>query len=169
MDTSVYIFSICLDIFIVFTVFSLYFYVLFRYYMHIFEETALVKFLVMHLEPYKPIIKLIKLSSKIKAEPNLIPDLINKSIKNVIEHESETDYTIGNIMLITGIVGLFTIVAVLFYIYYDKIIEQISLTEVIFTVVINTVLIIGCELIFLFIVYGNSDFFNLAKLFNIII
>ena len=49
LDLSVYIFDLLLDIFIVFTIFAIYIYVLFRFFIHRYEELGLVKFFKIHL------------------------------------------------------------------------------------------------------------------------
>ena len=52
MDTSVLIFSCLLDIFIVYTIFSLYFYILIKYVIHDFENNTCAKFFGKHLKFY---------------------------------------------------------------------------------------------------------------------
>ena len=167
MDLSVYIFNILLDVFIVVTIFAIYLYILFRYYMHDFEIIGLTYFFKKHLSFYTPIIKLYKLSQFNKKNPNYIPDLINNRIKDIKDKQDNTDYSIATYSILGFILGLLFICSVYFFIYRNQIIEQISLYEVLIKIIVNAILILVYELLFLFYVYGNTDLLNFMKFFKI--
>ena len=167
MDTSVYIFLILVDVFISFTIFAIYFYVLFKYYIHKIEENGLAKFFRIHIEFYKPLFTIYKLYSDNLSNPNKIPNLINSEINKIEEMQDNTDFSIGTYLIVSMILGQFIILCILFYIYYDKIRLHISTLSIIYTILINGFLIISVELLFVFFVYCNIDLFNIAAIFNI--
>jgi hypothetical protein len=167
MDLPVYIFDILLDVFIVVTIFAIYLYVLFRYYMHDFEITGLTYFFKKHLSFYTPIIKLYKLSEFHRENPNYIPNYVNDKIKNVKEKPDNTDYSIATGAILGFILGLLFICTIYFIIYRKQIIEQITLYEVLIKIVVNAMLILIFELLFVYYVYGNTDLINFMKIFNL--
>lgn len=167
MDLSVYIFSIILDIFIVVTIFAIYLYVLFRYFMHRFEEIGIIKFLKIHLTFYEPIIKLYKISSSNITNPTAFPNYIESHIKQVVEEHINTDYSIATYAILGFVLGLFFILIVYFIIFHKKIMVQLSLLEILVVILFNAGLILMFELLFLYFVYGNIDLFNIAKTFNV--
>jgi len=167
MDTSVYIFIILLDVFIVFTIFAIYLYVLFRYYLHTIEVNGINHFFNKHLEIYKPIFRIIKQYTKKNIDNDNV--FIKKIQKNINESEEKdtNNFSIGTIIILTTILGLFLILLIYFGIFYKKIIAQVSLISVLFTIFINLILIVGFELIFLYFVYCNIDVINIQHLLNI--
>ena len=165
MDTSVYIFVIILDVFISFTIFAIYFYVLFKYFLHIIEENSIVKMFNTHLEFYKPLITLSKLYSKTNVN-NTIKNL-QDNIANVNDTIAHIDFSIGTYIIIGSILFLLLILIIYFAIYYKKIIQQVELNPILFTIFVNFIMIIGFELLFVFFVYGNIDICNIQKILNI--
>lgn len=167
MDTSVYIFLMLFDVFISFTIFAIYFYVLFKYYIHKIEENGLAHFFKIHIEFYKPLFTIYKLYSDNLSNPNKIPNLINSEINKIEEMQDNTDFSIGTYLIISMILGQFVILSILFYIFYDKILLHFGIMNVIYTLIINGFLIISVELLFVFFVYCNIDFFNIANIFDV--
>jgi hypothetical protein len=165
MDLSVYIFIILFDVFIVYTIFAIYFYVLFKYYLHTIERNGIMYFFNKHMNFYNPVIKLTKEYSK--TDVNDIINTLKNQVDNTPNIDESTDFKIGTIMIITSILTLFSIVIIYFWIYYKKIVEQITLSSIIFTFIINFVLLISFELMFLFLVYCNIDVINFQKVLNI--
>lgn len=167
MDTSVWIFNILLDIFIVYTIFAIYFYVLVKFLIHSFEENGIVGFFKTHLQFYKPILSLLKYSNNVIANPNAIPNEINKMIASSKTTYDSTDYFITDLIVPLSIVGLGLIVGIYFLFDKKKIMKQIKLEHVMFTIIMNLVLILGFECLFVFFVYGNTDLINIAKILRI--
>jgi len=167
MDLSVYIFDILIDVFIIFTIFAIYLFVLFRYFIHQFEIIGLTNFFKKHLSFYAPMIKLYKLSYYNIDNPNYIKNLLEKEIEEVKKQPDNTDYSIAIYSILVGILGLFFIIVIYFIIFHKKIMVQLPLYSIFFKIIINTILILLFELLFLFYVYGNTDLFNFMKFFNI--
>ena len=166
MDTSVYIFVILLDVFIVFTIFAIYFYVLFRYFLHEIESNSIIMFFKTHIQFYKNVFTLVKQYSK--TDVNDIKNSLQSNVNNTLNIHSETDFSIGTILILSTILGLFAITLVYFGLYYKKIIAQVSLFNIIFTIFINIILIIGFELLFLYFVYCNLDVVNIGEILNVL-
>jgi uncharacterized protein YacL len=135
--------------------------------MHDFETIGLTYFFKKHLSFYTPIIKLYKLSQFNKENPNYITDLVNNKIKQIKDSQDNTNYSIATYSILGFILGLLFICIVYFLIFRHKIIEQISLFEVLIKIIVNIILILVFELLFLYYVYGNTDLFNFMKFFNI--
>jgi len=76
-------------------------------------------------------------------------------------------FSIGTIIILTTIIGLFLIVLIYFGLFYKKIIAQVSLINVLFTVFINLIFIIGFELLFVFFVYSNIDVVNIQHVLGL--
>jgi hypothetical protein len=167
MDTSVWIFNILLDIFIVYTIFAIYFYILVKYFLHSFEENGIVALFKTHLEFYKPIIKLFKDSTYNRADPNSISAEIIRELNNAKSEYSNTDYSTTDLLVSVSIAGMGLIVFVYFIINKRKILEQINLNHVLATIMLNIVFIIGFECLFIFFVYGNTDLINIAKILKL--
>jgi hypothetical protein len=167
MDLYIYIFDLLLEVFITFTIFAIYLYVLFKFFIHSFEELGLVKFFKIHLQFYSPIIKLYKLSSYNTQNPSYLQDYLQQKIDNVVDTPDKTDYTIATYSILGGILGLFLIVCIYALIFHKKIMEQMSFIEVLIKIAVNAGLILMFELLFLFFVYGNTDLFNLSKALNL--
>lgn len=167
MDTSVYIFLMLFDVFISFTIFAIYFYVLFKYYMHKIEENGLSHFFKIHIEFFKPLFKLYKLYSDNVSNPNKIPNLISNEITKIEDMIDNTDFSIGTYLIVSMILGQFVILCILFYIFYDKILLHFGIMNVIYTLIINGFLILSIELLFVFFVYCNIDFFSIANIFDV--
>jgi hypothetical protein len=165
MDTSVYIFIILLDVFIVYTIFAIYFYVLFKYFLHTIEANSILNFLRIHLEFYKPIITLTKKYSKTNVNNNI--NEIKKRIDDTPNESEYTDFSIGTILILSSILGLLFIIIVYFVIFYKKILEQVKFSSILFTIIINIILLIGFELLFLYFVYCNIDVINIQKILKI--
>jgi len=166
MDTSVYIFIILLDAFIVFTIFAIYFYVLFRYFLHEIESNSIISFFNIHIQFYKPVLTLFKQYSKTNGDD--IKKSLQSNIDNTTNEHDDNSFSTGTIIILSTILGLFAIVLVCFILYYKKIIEQVSLNSIIFTIIINIIMIIGIELLFLFFVYCNLDVVNIAEFLNVL-
>lgn len=167
MDLSVYIFDLLLDVFIVFTIFAIYLYVLFRFFIHTFEEEGLMKFFRIHLEFYKPLLQTYKNSYYNKQNPNAISDYLQSKYDYASELHDSTDYSIANYAILGGTLSLFLIVVIYFLIFRNKIMAHISMIEVLSKIAINAVFILVFELMFLFFVYGNTDLFNLQAILNV--
>jgi len=167
MDTSVYIFEIILDIFIVFTIFAIYFYVLCRYFLHTVEEEGLIKFFKIHVNFYKPVIKLMKLFEISNNTYDKTISKLNTTINNINEKHIPLHFTTPTYTLIGTISFLSLILIIYFLLFYKKIIEQIHIYDVIITIVVNLFMILVFELMFIFLVYCNIDLFNIAYVFNI--
>ena len=135
--------------------------------MHRFEEIGLAKFFKIHLEFYAPLIKLYKLSAFGRNNPNYIPDKIKQLKDEIKKKPDNTDFSIATYSLIGSILGLFLIICIYFYIFRYKIMEHMGKNEILFKIVINLILILLFELLFLFFVYGNTDLFNFQPIFNI--
>ena len=114
---------------------------------------------------YNPVIKLTKEYSK--TDVNDIINTLKNQVDNTPNIDELTDFKIGTIIIISSILTLFSIVIIYFFIYYKKIIEQITLSSIIFTFIINFVLLISFELMFLFLVYCNIDVINFQQVLNI--
>ena len=165
MDTSVYIFMILLDIFISFTVFAIYFYVLLKYFMHIIEKNGIIKELIIHMNFYKPIVSLYKQYSKTHNEK--VINLIQSEIDTLNEQTIESDFSIGTIAILSFILGLLFIVLVYFAIFYQTIIPEITLFSICITIITNLILIVGFELLFILYVYGNLELSTISYVLNI--
>jgi hypothetical protein len=164
MDTTVLIFSCLLDIFIVYTIFSLYFYILIKYIINNFENSTCANFFSKHLEIYSKYIKIYKEINnykKVNEEQN-IQNLIN----NTEDTTSDISYKITDIIIPISILGLGLITLLFFYIYRKQIIQQVELRHVIFTIIINLLFIIIFECIFIIFVYGNTDLINIGNTIN---
>lgn len=166
MSKIVYVFDLLLDVFIVFTIFAIYLYMLFRYSIHTFEENGLAKFFKIHLEFYKPLFRLYKETSAYAQNPNEIPEYIEQKIDEVELHNDQTDYTIANYAIIGGILGLFLIVVVYFIIFRKLIMEHIKIRDVLIKIFVNAGFILMYELLFLYFVYGNTDLIVLYAILN---
>lgn len=169
MDTSVYIFMIILEIFIVFTVFALYFYILVRYFIHEIEATGIVGFFKKHLEFYTPLIKLYKLSAFNAKNPNFIQNKIQPQIdyaKATGTHYNP-NWNTATYILLASVLGLFFIVCVYFLIFHRAIKSQISMDSVIAIVILNIIFIVSFELLFVFFVYGNTDLVNFSAVMGL--
>jgi hypothetical protein len=164
--SSVYIFQIGLDIYISFIIFALYIYILFRYYIHSFETIGLLKFFNIHLQFYKPLLKLYKVSDYNLKNPNSFNNYINEQLNDVNEKFIPIDYTIANWTLISFTCGLFLLLLIYFIIFREPILKVFKWTRILTTFIINAILILAFELLFLFYVYGNIDLFNIGKLLN---
>ena len=164
MDTSIYMFMIFLDIFIVFFIFAIYIYVLFKYYLHSIEDNTIVKYFNIHLQFYKPIVKLIKEYSK--NDKNTIINTLQNIIDNVIELPHSSFIT-GTIIIICSILVFFLMLLIYFAIYYEKIIPHIRISNLIYTIIINIILIVGVELMFAVFVYGGLDIINIQQILNL--
>ena len=175
MDTSVYIFVILLDVFIVFTIFAIYLYVLFRYFLHIVEANGIIYFFNMHLQIYKPFLTILKNSKKqninnTKNENELSNKLSNKlqnDINNIEEEHDDNNFNIGTILILVTILGLFLIILIYFGLCYKKIIAQLSLMSIFYTIIINLIFIVGIELVFLFFVYCSIDVINIKHVLGL--
>jgi hypothetical protein len=135
--------------------------------MHRFEEIGLAKFFKIHLEFYAPLIKIYKLSTFGRENPNYIPDKIKELKENITKKTDNTDYSIATYSLIGGVVGIFLILSIYFITFKNQIMAQLGIKEVLFKVFINASLILLFELLFLYFVYGNTDLFNFQKIFGI--
>ena len=165
METSVYIFMILLDVYIAFIIFAIYFYVLFKYYLHIFEENGIVNQVLTHLEFYKPIVTLIKEYSQL--DKNIIPKLIKDTIDNTFNKPHTNTFSIGKVLIIGSTLSFLLILLIYFVICYEKIIEHIKIENLILTIFLNIILIVGFELMFIFFVYGSLDIVNIQALIGI--
>ena len=164
MDTSVLIFNCLLDIFIVYTIFSLYFYILIKYIIHDFENYTCSYFFGKHLKFYKKYIKIYKDFNNYKninGEEN-IQNLINKTQNTT----STINYKITDVIIPISILLLGIITFIFFFINKDKIMKQVELRHIIFTIIINLFLIIAFECMFIFFVYGNTDLVNIGNTIN---
>lgn len=167
MHTSVWIFNLLLDIFIVYTIFVIYFYVLVKYLLHSFEENGIVGFFKKHIEFYKPIISLFKNSIAVKNDPNNIPNQINKLISESTAEYNHTDYFITDLIVPCSIL-FFGIITLIYFILNKKaIMEELHIEYILFTIFLNIIFIIGFECLFIFFVYGNTDLINIAKILRI--
>lgn len=169
MDVITYIFLICLEIFIVFTIFAIYFYILVKYFIHAFEEQGIILFFKKHLEFYEPLMKLYKLSSYNAANPNLIQDKIKIEIDKARANGTayHPNFNTATYILVASVVGMFVIIAIGFLIFHKRIMANITLNSLFMIIILNLVLIVGFELLFVFFVYGNTDLINFAAAFNL--
>ena len=167
MDTSVYIFNMMLDIFIVYTIFTIYFYVLVRFFLHKVEELGIIGFFKTHMEFYKPVISLYKLSSENKKNPDYIPNLIKDKIASSKKEPYNPNYDIPTYIILGSILSFLVILIVYFLIFRKKIVAQLSMNMVLLIIATNIALIISFEILFLFFVYGHTDLFNIAKVLNV--
>jgi hypothetical protein len=83
---------------------------------------------------------------------NNIPDTIN--------------YSLTDIIVLTSILGLGSITLIYFFIYKEKIMKQVELRHVIFTIFINLFFIVGFECLFIIFVYGNSNVLYIGSIIN---
>lgn len=164
MDTSVLIFSCLLDIFIVYTIFSIYFYILIKYIIHNFESNTCADFFSKHLKIYGKYIKIFKEFNNYK-NINLEQKLQNL-INNTEDVSNNINYNLTDIIIPISILGLGLITLIYFYIFKKKILEQVQLNHVIFTIIINFCFIIGFECMFVLFVYGNTDLINIGNTIN---
>ena len=164
MDTSVLIFSCLLDIFIVYTIFSLYFYILIKYVIHDFENNTCAKFFGKHLKLYDTYIKIYKEYNNYKHinEEQNLKELINKT--QVLPNN--INYNLTDFIIPISILGLGFITLIYYFIYKQQIIKQLQLRYVIFTIIINFCFIIGFECMFIIFVYGNTDLINIGNTIN---
>jgi hypothetical protein len=182
MEDSVYGFMILLDVFIAFAIFSIYFYVLFVFFLHTIEDNAIVEQVGKHLGFYKDIISLIKGYSQIntvlnpllvkygkisKDDPNPIPNAINNYAESVVEKPYTNKYATGKIIIIFSIISFFLVILIYFVLFYEKIIPHIKIANLLFTIVLNIILIVGIELAFVFLVYGSLELTTLYRFLNI--
>jgi len=164
MDTSVIIFSCLLDIFIVYTIFTLYFYILIKYIIHDFENNTCATFFGKHLKFYEKYIKIYKIYNNYKNInfEGKLQNLINET-KNTA---NTINYNLTDVIIPISILSLGFITLVYYFIYKEKIIKQIQLRSVIFTLIINFILIVGFECMFIIFVYGNTDLINIGNTIN---
>ena len=167
MDNSVWFFNILLDIFIVYTIFTVYFYILIKFIIHSFEENGIVGFFKKHLQFYKPILSLVKYSINVIEKPDQIPNKIKKMIADSKTTYDSTNYFITDLIIPLSIIGMGLIVGIYFLFNKKKIMKQIKLEHIMFTIIMNTIFIIGFECLFIFFVYGNTDLINIAKILRI--
>ena len=167
LSASVYIFDILLDVFIIFTIFAIYLYVLFRFFIHSFEEMGLTNFFKIHLGFYQPMIKLFKLSSYNRNNPTALQQTLNDKIESISAIKDTTDYSIATYSILGFILGQFVILCIYFMIFRKNILAQLNFATVIAKIFINAVFILLFELLFLFFVYGNSDLFSLVNLLDL--
>ena len=164
MDTSVLIFTCLLDIFIVYTIFSLYFYILIKYIIHEFENNTCAQFFSKHLKFYRKYIKIYKELNNYK---NINEE---ENIKNLLANTKDIipniNYRFTDIIVPISIGSLGLITLLFFYIYRKQIIQQVNLHHVLFTIIINLLLIIGFESMFILFVYGNIDLINIGNTIN---
>jgi hypothetical protein len=164
MDTSVLIFSCVLDIFIVYTIFALYFYILIKYIINDFENNTCANFFAKHLKIYKKYIKIYKEINNYKKVNE------EQNIQNLIDTTQDTtsniSYHFTDIIVPVSILGLGLITLLLFFIYRKQIIQQVNLRHVLFTIGINLLLIIGFESMFILFIYGNTDLINIGDTIN---
>ena len=161
MDTSVVIFTCLLDIFIVYTIFSMYFYILVKYILHNFEANTCASMFDKHLKFYDTYIEIYKKLNH-KNVIQSLQNLINK-INNIPD---TINYRLTDIIVPISILVLGLITLIYFFIYKEKITKQIELRHVIFTIFINIFFIIGCECLFIIFVYGNSNVLNIGTIIN---
>jgi len=161
MDTSVVIFTCLLDIFIVYTIFATYFYILIKYIIHDFEANTCASMFDKHLQFYDIYIEIYKkLNHK-----NVIQSLQN--LINTINNIPDTiNYSLTNLIVPISILGLGLITLIYFFIYKEKIMKQVQLSHVIFTIFINMFFIITCECLFIIFVYGNANVLNIGTIIN---
>ena len=164
MDTSVFIFSCLLDIFIVYTIFTLYFYILIKYIIHDFENNTCAKFFGKHLNFYDKYIKIYKIYNNYK-NINL-----EQKIQNLINETKDTpntiNYKLTDVIIPISILSIGFITLLFFFIYKKQIMKQIQLRYIIFTIIVNICFIIGFECIFILFVYGNTDLINISNTIN---
>ena len=164
MDTSVLIFSCLLDIFIVYTIFTLYFYILIKYIIHDFENNTCANFFAKHLKFYDKYIKIYKIYNNYK-HINL-----EQKLENLINETKDTpdniNYNLTDVIIPISILGLGFLTLLYFFINKTKIMKQLKLRYVIFTIIINLCFIIGFECIFILFVYGNTDLINIGNTIN---
>jgi hypothetical protein len=164
MDTSVLIFTYLLDIFIVYTIFTIYFYVLIKYFINDFENNTCANYFAKHLKFYDNYIKIYKKINNYK-QINFEEKLENL-INNTPDNISNINYSLTNIIISSSILGLGILTLLYFYIYKKQIIQQVKLSHVLFTIIINILFIIGFECLFIIFVYGNTDLINIANTIN---
>lgn len=164
MDTSVLIFSCLLDIFIVYTIFAIYFYILIKYIIHNFESNTCADFFAKHLKFYSKYIKIFKEFNNYK-NINLEQNLHNL-INNTKDVNNNVNYSLTDSIVSLSILGLGLITLIYFYIFKKKILQQVQLNHVIFTIIINFCFIIGFECMFVLFVYGNTDLINIGNTIN---
>jgi len=164
MVSHTLIFNCLLDVFIVYTIFSLYFYILIKYIIHNFENNTCSNFFAKHLKFYNKYIKLYKEynnNKKINGEQK-IQNIINET-KDVPDN---INYTLTDIIIPFSIIFLGIITFIYFYIYKEELMNTIKLNNVIFTIIINLFFIIGFEILFIMFVYGNTDLINIGNTIN---
>ena len=167
MNKSAFIFNILLDVFIVFTIFSIYFYILIKFFIHQFEENTIIHFFKNNLKYYDYIISFYKKSKYYKLNPNFIPNAINKKIKQINEKPITTDYKLTDIIVSTTIISFSLLLGIYFLFNRKNIMEHINLNNILFTIIINFILIIIFECMFIFFVYGNTNLINIGHIIGL--
>lgn len=167
MNKSAFIFNILLDVFIVFTIFSIYFYILIKFFLHHFEEYTIVYFFKHNLKYYDYIISSYKNSMYYKLNPKFIPNAINNKIKQINEKPITTDYKLTDLIVSTTIIGFGLLLGIYFLFDRKNIIENIKVNNIVFTIIINLVLIISFECMFIFFVYGNTNLINIGHIIGL--
>ena len=167
MNKSAFIFNISLDVFIVFTIFSIYFYILIKFFLHHFEEYTITYFFKNNLKYYDYIISSYKKSKYYKLYPNFIPNAINKKIKKTNEKPITTDYKLTDIIVSTTIISFGLLLSIYFLFDRKNIMEHINLNNILFTIIINLVLIVSFECMFIFFVYGNTNLINIGHILGL--
>ena len=164
MKTSFLIFTCLLDIFIVYTIFSLYFYVLIKYFIHDLENNTCANYFAKHLKFYNKYIKMYKQYNIYKNidEETKLQNLINETpnIDNTI------NYTLTDIIIPISIILLGLITFIYFYINKKELMNTLHLNHIIFTIIINVLFILSFECIFIFFVYGTTDLINIGNTIN---
>ena len=182
MEDSVYGFMILLDVFIAFTIFAIYFYVLFIFFLHTIEDNAIVEQVAKHLGFYKDIVTLIKGYSQINTvlnpvlvkygkisntDPNPIPNALHNYAESIIDKPHTNTYAKGKIIIISSILSFLLVILIYFVLFYEKIIPHIRISNLLFTIFLNIILIVGIELTFVFFVYGTLELTTLYHFLNI--
>jgi len=164
MNIYVIIFNCLLDIFIVYTIFTVYFYILIKYFIHDFESNTCASFFGKHLKFYEKYIKIYKAYNNYKNinEEQKIQNLIDNTEDVLININYKLTDTIVPISIL--ILGLITLI--FYYIYKKKLKKKIHLSKIIFIIIINLICIIGFECIFIFFIYGNTDLINIGNTIN---
>ena len=161
MDTSVVIFTCLLDLFIVYTIFATYFYILIKYIIHDFEANTCASMFDKHLQFYDIYIKIYK-----KLNHKNVMQSLQNLITTINNIPDTVNYTLTNMIVPISILVLGLITLIYFFIYKEKIIKQVELRHVIFTIFINLFFIISCECLFIIFVYGNANVLNIGNIIN---
>ena len=102
-----------------------------------------------------------------KLNPKFIPNAINKKIKQINEKPITTDYKLTDIIVSTTIISFALLLCIYFVFDRKNIMEHINLNNILFTIIINLVLIISFECMFIFFVYGNTNLINIGHILGL--